>query len=89
MFVRNRHEWRPTCASRHARARKLQRFRHEWPFYAFLFYGENSGRENVKYIALNFRNLVVILLGIHQGGDSPVQWHLPMGLAIFQTIQGV
>ena len=32
----------------------------------------NSGRENGKYMALNFRNFVVILLGIHQGGESPI-----------------
>ena len=32
----------------------------------------SSGRENVKYIALNFRKFVVILLGTHQGGESPI-----------------
>ena len=26
----------------------------------------------MKYIALNFRNFVLILLGIHQGGKSPI-----------------
>jgi hypothetical protein len=30
-------KWRPTCVMRHARGRKLQSFRHKWPFYMDLY----------------------------------------------------
>ena len=45
-----------TCVMRHARLQKLQRFRRQWPFYVFLFYGFGTKAEIARYKAGTAQN---------------------------------